>query len=92
MELIDHIGELIREPSQSKTNLENDLVPPQPSVAVPASTNDRLVDGHINSFYELVQAIRWPMEHRDFVNAPLLIRYRTRLRVYNESCKGSSGK
>ena len=48
MELIDCIIELTGELSQTKTGPETDLAAPQPSVPAPGSTNDHLVDRHLN--------------------------------------------
>ena len=60
MELSDRTGELVREPSQTKTGPENDLAAPQPSVSIPARKNDRLVDRHLDLlgiWYELLREL-----------------------------------
>ena len=89
MALIHHTGDLIGEPSQTKTGPENDLVAPQPNVPLPAPANDSLVDIHLDILNDLVQTIRRAFKHPDFVDAPLLTNYQDEVRNIEKSCKGS---
>ena len=60
MEPIDLIGELIGEPSQTKTTCspENYLTAHQSNVSVPPSMNSPSVNRHFNLLEELVETIR----------------------------------
>ena len=59
MKLVDCIGELIGEPSQTKTVSGTDLlVNPQPSVSSPASKNNCLIHRQLDLSWNSVQIIR----------------------------------
>ena len=80
MELIDRIGELIGEPFQTKTSSDTDFLENlQPSVPAPASTNDRLVNRHLDLLWNSVQTIRRAVKNPDFADAHVLRSYQNKI-------------
>ena len=73
MELIGHIGKLVGESFQTKTSSDNDiLVNPQPTVPAQTSTNNRLVDRHLDLLGDLVLTIWRVVENPDLADKPVL--------------------
>ena len=90
MGLIDRIAELIGEPLQAVPGSNDDLLAdPQPSIPALVSTNDRLVDRHLDLLGDSVQGIKRAVENPDCVDAHLLISYQDKVRSLEKSCKGS---
>ena len=86
--MIDRIGELVDEPSQTKNGLENDLSAPQQSVPFPASTNERLIDRHLDFLGASMVTIRRALKKSDTVDMHVLTSYQGKIRSLEGELQG----